>query len=36
MRNECNFSAMDYTLGAEEYIVQHKSPTVSIKQPTLL
>ncbi len=36
MRNEYNSSAMDYTLGAEEFIVQHKSPTVSIKHPTLL
>lgn len=34
MRDECNFSAIDYTLWAEEFFVQHKSPSVSMKYPT--
>lgn len=36
MRNECNLSAMDYTLEAEEFIVQHKSPSVGMTHPALL
>lgn len=31
MRDDCNFSVMDYALGAEKCIVQHKSPSVCMK-----